>query len=278
MRIDVVTIFPELIEHAAKFGVTGRALQRGLWRLGVWNPRDFVSDRHRTVDDRPYGGGPGMVMMAEPLASAMAAARAAQAKDGRAATRMLCLSPAGKPLTHDRVAKFAAEGETTGLVLLAGRYEGIDERLFERENVEEVAVGDFVVSGGELPALMLIDAVLRLRPGVLNDAESAAQDSFADGLLDCPHYTRPEVYDGARGPDVLLSGHHEAIRAWRLQQALGRTWERRPDLLEGRLLSAEEKKLLAAYRTERSTQSESDRVAVKKQENVGLASGNAKVT
>jgi tRNA (guanine37-N1)-methyltransferase len=247
MRIDVVTLFPEMVEHAAKFGVTGRALQRGLWRLGLWNPRDFVNDRHRTVDDRPYGGGPGMVMMAEPLAAALAAARAAQAKDGRASTCTLYLSPAGKPLTHRRVAEMAAEGEATGLVLVAGRYEGVDERLFEREAVEEVAVGDFVVSGGELPALMLIDAVLRLRPGVLNDADSALQDSFAAGLLDCPHYTRPEVYQGTRVPEVLLSGHHEAIRAWRLQQALGRTWERRPDLLEGRTLSDEEQDLLAAY-------------------------------
>ena len=261
MRIDVVTLFPEMVEHAAKFGVTGRALQRGMWRLGLWNPRDFVNDRHRTVDDRPYGGGPGMVMMAEPLAAALSAARDAQANDGRASTRTLYLSPAGKPLTHQRVADLAAEGETTGLVLVAGRYEGVDERLFGQVEVEEVAVGDFVVSGGELPALMLIDAVLRLRPGVLNDADSAQQDSFAAGLLDCPHYTRPEVYQGARVPEVLLSGHHEAIRAWRLQQALGRTWERRPDLLEGRALSDEESKLLAAYRAERTKQRDRNSVA-----------------
>ena len=252
MRIDVVTLFPEMVEHAAKFGVTGRALQRGLWRLEVWNPRDFVTDRHRTVDDRPYGGGPGMVMLAEPLAAALGAARAAQSGEGVTATRTLYLSPAGKPLTHRRVAELAAEGDTTGLVLVAGRYEGIDERLFEREMDEEVAVGDFVVSGGELPALMLIDAVLRLRPGVLNDADSALQDSFAAGLLDCPHYTRPEVYAGARVPEVLLSGNHEAIRVWRLQQALGRTWERRPDLLEGRELSEEERELFAAYRRGRT--------------------------
>src|SRR6185436_15024504 len=197
---------------------------------------------------RPYGGGPGMVMLAEPLAAALAAARAAQEKDACNSTRTLYLSPAGKPLTHRRVAELAEDGPTTGLVLVSGRYEGIDERLFEREMDEEVAVGDFVVSGGELPALMLIDAVLRLRPGVLNDADSASQDSFAEGLLDCPHYTRPEVYEGQRVPEVLLSGHHEAIRVWRLQQALGLTWERRPDLLEGRELSDEERKLLAAYR------------------------------
>lgn len=276
MRIDVVTLFPEMVEHAAKFGVTGRALQRGLWRLGVWNPRDFVNDRHRTVDDRPYGGGPGMVMMAEPLAAALSAAREAQARDGRASTRMLYLSPAGKPLTHRRVAELAAEGETTGLVLVAGRYEGVDERLFEQENVEEIAVGDFVVSGGELPALMLIDAVLRLRPGVLNDADSALQDSFAAGLLDCPHYTRPEVYGGTRVPEVLLSGHHEAIRAWRLQQALGRTWERRPDLLKGRTLSDEERELLAAYRAELMKDRGGDAVVEKPEEGyVGAVDGEA---
>ena len=253
MRIDVVTLFPDMILQAAGFGVTGRALHRGLWRLGVWNPRDFVSDPHRTIDDRPYGGGPGMVMLAEPLAAALAAARSAQWAEGRgAATRTLYLSPAGRPLTHRRVAELAAEGDGTGLVLIAGRYEGVDQRLVEREVDEEVAIGDFVVSGGELPALMLIDAVLRLRPGVLNDADSAVQDSFAAGLLDCPHYTRPEAYAGARVPEVLLSGHHEAIRAWRLRQSLGRTWERRPDLLQDRELSQEERDLLAAYRRERT--------------------------
>jgi tRNA (guanine37-N1)-methyltransferase len=255
MRIDVVTLFPEMVDHAARFGVTGRALQRGLWRLGLWNPRDFVADRHRTVDDRPYGGGPGMVMLAEPLASALAAARSAQRAHGCAQTRTLYLSPAGAPLTHGRVAELAAGGDATGLVLLAGRYEGIDQRLLEREVDEEVAIGDFVVSGGELPALMLIDAVLRLRSGVLNDAESAAQDSFAAGLLDCPHYTRPEEYEGKRVPEVLLSGHHEAIRVWRLQQALGRTGDRRPDLLRDRALSKEEVELLAAFRRERVPES-----------------------
>jgi len=248
MRIDVVTLFPELVDHASRFGVTGRALDRGLWRLGMWNPRDFATDRHRTVDDRPYGGGPGMVMLAEPLAKALAAARSAQGMDGCASTRTLYLSPAGVPLSHRRVAELAAAGDATGLVLLAGRYEGIDERLFLRDIDEEVAIGDFVVSGGELPALMLIDAVVRQRPGVLNDAESAAQDSFAAGLLDCPHFTRPDEYAGERVPEVLLSGNHAAIRAWRLQQSLGRTWERRPDLLRERVLSDEEQDLLDAYR------------------------------
>jgi len=252
MRIDVVTLFPEMIGHAARFGVTGRALERGLWRLGVWNPRDFVTDNHRTVDDRPYGGGPGMVMLAEPLARAIAAARSAQEAEGCRATRTVYLSPAGRPLSHARVAEFAAAADATGLVLLAGRYEGIDERLLRREVDEEIAIGDIVVSGGELPALMLIDAIVRQRPGVLNDAESAAQDSFAAGLLDCPHYTRPEELDGERVPEILLSGHHAAIRVWRLQQSLGRTWERRPDLLRDRVLSQEEQELLSAYRRERT--------------------------
>ena len=252
MRIDVVTLFPEMIGHAAQFGVTGRALARGLWRLGTWNPRDFTTDRHRTVDDRPYGGGPGMVMLAEPLAKALAAARSAQEMDGCKATRTIHLSPAGAPLSHRRVAELAVAGDSTGLVLLVGRYEGIDQRLLDREVDEELAIGDFVVSGGELPALMLMDAIVRQRPGVLNDAESAVQESFADGLLDCPHYTRPEEYAGERVPEVLLSGHHAAIRAWRLKQSIGRTWERRPDLLRDREPSKEEWELLAAYRRERA--------------------------
>jgi tRNA (guanine37-N1)-methyltransferase len=247
MRIDVVTLFPDMIEHAVRYGVTGRALERGLWRLGVWNPRDFVADNYRTIDDRPYGGGPGMVMLAEPLAKTLAAARAAQRADGWKATRTLYLSPAGAPLVHRRVDELAAAAADTAYVLLAGRYEGIDERLLASEVDEEISVGDFVVSGGELPSLMVIDAIVRQRPGVLNDAESAAQDSFAAGLLDCPHYTRPEELGGVHVPDVLLSGHHAAIRAWRLKQSLGRTWQRRPDLLRRRALSNEEEELLANY-------------------------------
>jgi len=250
MRIDVVTLFPELVDHAARFGVTGRALERGLWQLRLWNPRDFVTDNHRTVDDRPYGGGPGMVMLGDPLARALASARQAQLAEGLAMTHTIYLSPAGSPLTHARVAELAAVADTTGYVLLAGRYEGIDERLLAREVDEELAVGDFVVSGGELPALMLMDAVVRQRPGVLNGDQSAAQDSFAGGLLDCPHYTRPEHDGAAQVPPVLLSGDHAAIRRWRRKQALGRTWERRPDLLFGRTLSAEEQTLLAEYREE----------------------------
>ena len=254
MRIDVVTLFPELVDHASRFGVTGRALQRGLWQLGLWNPRDFVTDNHRTVDDRPYGGGPGMVMLGDPLAQALAAARQAQRAGGVPASRTIYLSPAGVPLTHARVAALAAAADTTAYVLLAGRYEGIDERVLAREVDDEIGIGDFVVSGGELPALMLVDAIVRQRPGVLNDDESAAQDSFADGLLDCPHYTRPEHDGSERVPEVLLSGNHAAIRRWRRKQAVGRTWERRPELLAGRVLSAEDQVLLAEYRREQAVQ------------------------
>lgn len=229
MRIDVVTLFPEMVEHAARFGVTGRARDRGLWRLATWNPREFATDSYRTVDDRPYGGGPGMVMMAGPLAAAIEAARAAQRAEGCASTRTIHLTPAGRPLTHPRVMELAAAAGA-GYVLVAGRYEGIDERLAAALD-EEIAVGDFVVSGGELPALMLIDAIARQLPGALNDAESAAQESFATGLLDHPHYTRPEVYEGQAVPAVLLSGDHARIARWRAEQALRRTQERRPDLL-----------------------------------------------
>jgi tRNA (guanine37-N1)-methyltransferase len=243
VRIDVVTLFPDMVTQATKVGVTGRALERGLWRLGVWNPRDFATDAHRTVDDRPYGGGPGMVMMAAPLAQAIAAARAAQRDEGVTASRVIHLSPAGVPLRHARVVEMASD-PNAGYVLVAGRYEGIDERLVMREVDEEIAVGDFVVSGGELPALMVIDAIARLLPGALNDEQSAREDSFADGLLDCPHYTRPETYEGMAVPDVLLSGHHEQIRRWRLTQSLRRTRERRPDLLAGRPLTKDEAALL----------------------------------
>jgi len=201
------------------------------------------------VDDRPYGGGPGMVMLAEPLAQAIAAAKSAQRAEGVTAPRVIHLSPAGVPLTHERVLALALAANA-GYVLLAGRYEGIDERLLAREADEEVAIGDFVVSGGELPALMLIDALARQLPGALNDEQSAQQDSFADGLLDCPHYTRPEVLEGVSVPDVLLSGHHADIRRWRRKQALGRTWERRPELLANRSLTKEDAALLAEYRRE----------------------------
>jgi len=248
-RIDVVTLFPAMVADAAKVGVTGRAAERALWSLRCWNPRDYATDAYRTVDDRPYGGGPGMVMMAAPLAAAIAAARQAQAADGVTRTHVVHLTPAGRPLKHADVVAMAARREE-GLVLLAGRYEGIDERLVEREVDEEIAIGDFVVSGGELPALMLVDAIARQLPGALNDAQSAVEESFVAGLLDCPHYTRPEAYEGAKVPDVLVSGHHEAIRRWRLEQSLRRTWKRRPDLLDGRPLSNEERELLAKVRDE----------------------------
>ena len=249
MRIDVVTLFPEMVTHACSFGIAGRALARGLWQLGVCNPRDYVIDAHRTIDDRPYGGGPGMVLMAPPLARSLAAVRETQAAAGTGRTKTVYLSPAGSPLTHRVVAGLVGD-PARGVTLVAGRYEGVDQRFLDREVDLEVSVGDFVVSGGELPALLLIDAIVRQLPGALNDAESARQDSFADGLLDCPHYTRPESFEGVRVPDVLLSGDHAAIRRWRLKQAVGRTWQRRPDLLAGRALSAEERALLDEYRGE----------------------------
>jgi tRNA (guanine37-N1)-methyltransferase len=258
VRIDVVTLFPDMIAQAASFGVTGRARERGLWQLELWNPRDFTTDNHKTVDDRPYGGGPGMVMLAGPLSQAIGAAKAAQIAAGVAEPRVIHLSPAGVPLTHRRVLELAL-AMNAGYVLLAGRYEGIDERLLAREADEEIAIGDFVVSGGELPGLMLIDAMARQLPGALNDELSAQQDSFAAGLLDCPHYTRPEVLDGVAVPEVLLSGHHAEIRRWRLKQSLGRTWERRPDLLAERPLTKEEAALLAEYQAEFRKMSQGER-------------------
>ena len=249
LRIDVVTIFPEMVTQASGYGITGRARARNLWTLGVWNPRDYTSDPHRTVDDRPYGGGPGMVMMAAPIAAALQAARAAQERAPGSRGKTIYLSPAGTPLTHDRV--MALSRETT-LTLIAGRYEGIDQRVIDAEVDCELSVGDFVVSGGELPALLLIDALVRQLPGALNDAESAAQESFAAGLLDCPHYTRPERYGTVDVPAVLLSGDHAAIRRWRHKQAVGRTWQRRPDLLERRGLRADEQALLSEYKLETS--------------------------
>ncbi len=247
MRIDVVTLFPEMVTEAARWGVTGRGLETGRWQLRCWNPRDFAADNYRSVDDRPYGGGPGMVMLAPPLAAALAAARCAQWAQAGQPGQVVYLSPQGERLTHTRVMEWVG---APSLILLAGRYEGIDERLLRREVDVEVSLGDYVLSGGELPALVLIDALVRQLPGVLNDAESAAQDSFAAGLLDHPHYTRPEVYEGEAVPPVLLSGHHGHIRRWRLKQALGRTWQRRPDLLAQRALSKEESELLSEIRRE----------------------------
>jgi tRNA (guanine37-N1)-methyltransferase len=249
LTVDVVTLFPEMFAALTASGVTRRALEERRWSIDFWNPRDFTQDNHRTVDDRPYGGGPGMVMMAAPLAAAIEAAKARQAANGLGGSKVICLSPQGVPLSHARVMRLADEAQSgeLGVVLLCGRYEGIDERLIERYVDEEISIGDFVLSGGEIPAMALLDAVVRQLPGVLNDAESAMQDSFVAGLLDCPHYTRPEDYEGARVPEVLLTGHHEKIRLWRLQQALGRTWQRRPDLLVGRTLSKEETQLLVKF-------------------------------
>jgi tRNA (guanine37-N1)-methyltransferase len=216
----------------------------------AWNPRDFTTNVHRTVDDRPYGGGPGMVMMAEPLDKALAAARQRQMSAGVDKPRVVHLTPQGRLLDHALVAELARE---PGLVLLAGRYEGVDERLIDRQTIEEVSIGDYVLSGGELAAMVLMDSVVRQLPGALGDAESASQDSFVDGLLDHPHYTRPEVYEGAAVPAVLLSGNHAVITRWRMKQSLGRTWQRRPDLLERRVLTAEERSLLDEFRREQDS-------------------------
>ena len=240
MHIEVVTLFPESVAALLQFGVTGRAVERKLLQVGTSNPRDFATDRHKTVDDRPYGGGPGMVMKVETLRAAI---HAAKSRAG-AGAKVIYLSPQGRRLDQAAVREFAKQA---ALVLVAGRYEGIDERLIETEVDEEWSIGDYVLSGGELPALVMIDALARLIPGALNDGESAAQDSFENGLLDCPHYTRPEEIDGRRVPEVLLSGDHAAIRRWRMQQMLGRTWQRRPDLLRGLALDAEQEKLLAEF-------------------------------
>lgn len=226
LSLGVVTIFPEMFEALTKFGVSGRAIREGIASLRLWNPRDFTTDRHRTVDDRPYGGGPGMVMMAAPLCAAIRAARA----ELGAGTRVVYLSPQGRPLTQARVRELAGGGP---LVMLAGRYEGIDERVIESDVDEEISLGDYVLSGGELPAMVLADALIRLQPGALGHEHSAAQDSFTAGELDCPHYTRPEVFEGRAVPEVLLTGNHEGIRQWRQEQAMQRTRERRPDLLRG---------------------------------------------
>lgn len=247
LQFDVVTLFPKMFDAVTELGITGRAKERGVYRFLPWNPRDFAVNTHRTVDDRPYGGGPGMVMMAEPLEKAVSAARQRQMSAGVRRPRVIHLSPQGQLLTHALVMQLAAE---QGLVLLAGRYEGVDERLIARQIDDEISIGDYVLSGGELAAMVLMDAVIRQLPGVLGDAESAQQDSFVSGLLDCPHYTRPEVYEGIAVPPVLMSGNHADIHRWRLKQALGRTAERRPDLLQARGMNHEERALLEEYRNE----------------------------
>ena len=252
--VDVVTLFPEMFVALTGSGIPRKALEVGAWSLGMWNPRDYTDDKHRTVDDRPFGGGPGMVMLARPLELAIRAAKARQQATGVERSRVIYLSPQGRPLNHAGVLELSGgPARREGFVLLCGRYEGVDERLIERLVDDEVSIGDFVVSGGELPAMLLVDAMVRHLPGALNDAQSAEQDSFVDGLLDCPHYTRPEVYEEMRVPEVLLSGNHARIRRWRLKQSLARTLVRRPDLLQDRVLSKEEAQLLAEVRVESQT-------------------------
>lgn len=246
MHFHVITLFPEMVEQMCEFGVLGRAIKRGIIKLTCWNPRDYTQDRHRTVDDRPYGGGPGMLMKVQPLADAINAAKQQAGDDAK----VIYLSPQGQLLNQQAVVKMADGPEQKAMILIAGRYEGIDERLIEQYVDEEWSIGDYVLSGGEMPALIMIDAVARMLPDVLGDADSAQQDSFMDGLLDCPHYTRPEEIDGQVVPEVLLSGDHKKIDHWRQKQALGRTWLRRPDLLESLQLNDEQKKWLSEFQQE----------------------------
>lgn len=243
MQFDVVSLFPEMFAALTQSGVTRRAFEQERWGLKLWNPRDFTQDRHRTVDDRPYGGGPGMVMLAKPLEATINAARARQVELGLPAPRVVFMSPQGKPLTHERVMALKDE---PGLVILCGRYEAVDQRLLDRVVDEEISLGDFVLSGGELPAMALMDAVVRQLPGVLGDDASAVEDSFVNGLLDSPHYTRPEVYEGVPVPPVLMGGNHAEITKWRRQRMLEATAKKRPELLDaarkaGRLTAADEK-------------------------------------
>ncbi len=247
-EIDVITLFPEMFHAITQHGVTGKACKNAIFQLNTWNPRDFTKDKYRTVDDSPYGGGPGMVMLAQPLEDSIIQARARQAALGIDNTQVIYLSPQGKRLDHDSVISLS---KRPGLILLCGRYEGIDERLIERQVDMEISIGDYVLSGGELAAMVLIDSVARQIPGTLGDPESAKQDSFVTGLLDFPHYTRPEVYQGDHVPEVLMSGHHARINRWRLQQALGRTWLKRPDLLKLKMTrdaTQEDEKLLEEFK------------------------------
>lgn len=252
LRVAVVTLFPELVREVVRHGVAARAAGRGLIELETFNPRDHARDRHRSVDDVPYGGGPGMVLRYGPLKKAIDAAREAVG----AQAPVILLSPQGRRLDQSAVRRLAA---LEALVLVAGRYEGVDERVVEAAVDEELSIGDFVLSGGELAAMVVIDAVVRLLPGALGDARSAADDSFVDGLLDCPHYTRPETIDGRRVPAVLVSGDHGAVARWRRKQALGRTWERRPDLLAGRELEPQDRALLEEFIAEHAARREADR-------------------
>jgi tRNA (guanine37-N1)-methyltransferase len=246
-HFDVITIFPEMLDALIDHGITRRALDEKRFELKAWNPREFAQDAYRRVDDRPFGGGPGMVMMAEPLQACIDAARSRQREAGVERPKVLLMSPQGERLSEALVQELSKEA---GLVLIAGRYEGVDERLVQANVDREVSIGDYVTSGGELPAMVVIDCLVRRLPGSLNDAESALQDSFSAGLLDWPHYTRPEEWKGAKVPDVLLSGNHAAIARWRRKQALGRTWDRRPDLIDEAKLSREDRQLLEEYRRE----------------------------
>jgi len=246
-RFDVVTLFPGMFDALTEYGITQRARDRGVFELVLWNPREFAVNAYRSVDDRPYGGGPGMVMMADPLQKALRAAKARQSSCGVCTSRSVYLSPQGRPLDQALVDELS---EAEGLVLLAGRYEGVDERLIELEIDDEVSIGDYVISGGELPAMVMIDSIVRRIPGVLNDADSASEESFVAGILDFPHYTRPEIFAGQPVPPVLLSGNHADIRRWRLKQALGRTWQRRPDLVAKLQLDPEQAMLLEEYKAE----------------------------
>jgi len=243
MWFGIVTLFPEMFETFCQQGVIGRAVKQGKLSINIWNPRDFTHDNYQTVDDRPYGGGPGMLMKIQPLRDAIQAAKAA-AGDG---AKVLYMSPQGRKFDQQGAGELVASDK---LIFVAGRYEGIDERLIQAEVDAEWSIGDFVLSGGELPAMTMIDAISRLVPGVLGHELSAEQDSFSDGLLDCPHYTRPEVFEGQGVPPVLLSGNHEHIRQWRLKQSLGRTWQRRPDLLDKLELNDEQRSLLAEFKRE----------------------------
>jgi tRNA (guanine37-N1)-methyltransferase len=251
IHFDAVTLFPEMFDALTRSGVTRRAFEGGLYELVVWNPRDFSTNAYRSVDDRPYGGGPGMVMMAEPLEKALRAARQRQRSSGVREPKVVYFTPQGRLLDHALVVELSRE---EGLILLAGRYEGVDERLITRQAQYEVSIGDYVLSGGELPAMVLMDALVRQIPGVLGDAESAAQESFVHGLLDYQHYTRPEVYEGIPVPSVLMSGNHAEIERWRLKQALGRTWSRRPELLARLKLSFEQQQLLEEYKRDAQKQ------------------------
>ncbi len=247
MKVAIVTLFPEMFSAISDYGITGRAVDQGLVKIACFNPRNFTSDRHQTVDDRPYGGGPGMVMLAKPLQDAVNAARQwAEAER----VRVIYLSPQGQVLKHRKVLELAENAGSEALILIAGRYEGVDERFLELEVDEEWSIGDYVLSGGELPAMVLIDALIRQLPGALGHEDSAQQDSFVAGLLDCPHYTRPPEVGGLKVPSVLLSGDHKAIRHWRYEQALGRTGDRRPELLDEQELDDEQRKILARYRKE----------------------------